>query len=105
MRRFLVALWMPLLMLLTQQAAIAHELSHLRAASSSPRNLPGDKQVAADVLCLSCLAHADLPGLSKADDFRPGLARMVHARPQASVHVARGARALVPRSRGPPAFL
>ena len=105
MRRFLIALVLPLLMLLAQQGALAHELSHLRApAGDRPAGAESDKQLAADTLCLSCLSHADLSGLAKADDFRPGLAGFVPALVHAPAHVATVAQVLAPRSRGPPVF-
>ena len=101
---------MPLFLLLAQQGAVTHELSHevshaRSPAGSSLRNVQTDKQVAADALCLTCLSHADLPGLIKADDFRPGLAGVVHAQPQAPARAVRAALSLAPRSRGPPSFL
>ncbi len=106
MRKILLAWCLPLLMLLAQQGVLAHELSHLRASpgSSQGEGEPG-KQAAADTICLSCLSHADLSGLARADDFRLPLADFAHARPGSPGFVAIAAQALAPRSRGPPDFL
>jgi hypothetical protein len=106
MRKLFVAFLLPLFLLFAQQGALTHELTHLRAAAGgSSQSTEATKQVAAETLCLSCLSHADLPGLVQADEFRLRLAGFVHAQPGTPPGVASAARALAPRSRGPPTFL
>jgi len=106
MRRLLVAWCLPLLLLLAQQGALTHEVSHLRSPAGSPqRGGETAKQLAADTLCLSCLSHADLAGQAKAEDFRLPLAEFVHAPPRTPAIVATASQPLAPRSRGPPVFL
>jgi|GEM_PF-3379755 len=106
MHRSFFALLLPLLLLFAQQGVLTHELAHLRAPAASPaRAGEATKQLAADTLCLSCLSHADLPGLLQAAAFRLRLAGFVHVQPDTASGVVTAARALPPCSRGPPVFL
>jgi hypothetical protein len=100
-RKPIMFLLLPLLMLLSQQGALWHEISHLadgRAPSHERREQPIDR------LCQQCLGYAQLA--AAATPFVPPLLLLeAHfARPQADALPWIAADAPSARSRGPPAF-
>lgn len=102
MKRFLLSLLLPLFLLIAQQGALQHELSHVVEAHSAEHT----KKHATATLCDECLNFAQVAVASTA--FTPPqalLAQLDHqlnATPWASQTQV---GALPPRSRGPPTLL
>lgn len=106
MRKLLLSLLLPVVMLLSQQGAVMHELGHLtdavsRAASgqSTSGQQPGDLQ------CEACLAFAHLAGVATATVVPPALLSFSFGIPASEAPVFIAADAPTARSRGPPTFL
>jgi hypothetical protein len=101
MRKLLLSVVLPLLLLLSQQGAAWHEIGHLHEPSSSDsKKAPGDK------LCDTCLAFAHLAcGAAKPDVARLWLPPFSHGLPAAVDVASTDADAPHQRSRGPPLFL
>lgn len=98
MRKLLLSLVLPLLMLLSQQGAVWHELEHLAGT-------PADKRQPADKLCDACLAFAHLATAAKPEVLPLQLARFGFAFAAADAVHAVASDAPARRSRGPPAVL
>jgi hypothetical protein len=101
MRKVWLSWLLPLLMLVAQQGAYWHELSHLRP----PAEQTEEKKQAAEKLCTACLAFAHLADLTTARSFEPGLLSLGFAAAQPPFASESPADAPVARSRGPPLFL
>jgi hypothetical protein len=102
MRRFSLSLLMSLLMLLSQQGMVWHEIGHL----SNPPAEQGQKQKpVGDKLCEVCYAFAHLGAAAVPEMPALALADLghVHALAQAVSVLIQPAPAA--RSRGPPALL
>ena len=106
MRKLLLTLLLPFVMLFSQQGAVTHELGHLsdalsRGAGGPDRSghLPGDLQ------CEACLAFAHLCGMATAQVLPPALLSFHHhfATVEAPAFIAADAPSA--RSRGPPPVL
>lgn len=109
-RRLTLSILMPLILLLSQQGALLHELSHWHtpAASTSGSALASDDQQAQASavdgdLCLTCLAFAQVGGLARFEvPVAPKLDSLAyHFATEPVRHVAELALP-VARSRGPP---
>jgi hypothetical protein len=105
-RRLTLSVLLPLLLLLSQQGALLHELSHLAAGSGPAKAEARAEAVGVDTdLCLDCLAFGQIAGLAQFDlpvmASPDGLRHQLIAESSRSVAEA-GAPA--PRTRGPPLF-
>ena len=101
MRHVIKALGLWLLLIVAQQGAVVHELSHFSRISQAE---PGvDSQTAADAACALCPAFAQVvtPAFSHAF-YVPPLVRAVPERISAPHYSAITAAVPQPRSRGPP---
>jgi hypothetical protein len=102
MSRLVHSIILALLMLLAQQGAVVHELSHLQTqAARSPSSAP-DESAAHDALCLSCLAFAGVASAARPDAFQAPLLSFSPPQTAQVAVAALVAEALAPRSRGPP---
>jgi len=104
MRRLTLSVLMPFVLLLSQQGALLHELSHWHAFSDSAASAP--KAEAHDVdrdVCLTCLSFAQIGALAKFDAVvvpkADGL--QYHFASETVCSVAAASLPLA-RSRGPP---
>ncbi|HMC14052.1 MAG TPA: hypothetical protein VKI18_00365 [Albitalea sp.] len=102
MRKLYLSLILPLLMLLSQQGAVWHEIGHLSETSSPAER---NKQQPADKVCESCLAFAHLAVAAKPDVPALPLAELSFARITADAVPFIASDAPAQRSRGPPRFL
>ena len=102
MRKLCLSLLLPLLMLLSQQGAVWHEIGHL---SGAPFPLEPQKQQPVDKLCESCLAFAHLAAAATPALPSLQLADFSFAVTAADALIFIAADAPSQRSRGPPAFL
>lgn len=102
MRRSCLSWLLPFLMLLAQQGAYLHELSHYRPATEQDSKR---KEQLADKVCETCLAYSHLGAVARPADFAPPLLALAHSRPTAIPWSARPGTAPNARSRGPPALL
>jgi hypothetical protein len=104
LRRLTLSILMPLLLLLSQQGALQHELSHVHVPSVSADAGPQARAADLDTdLCLACLAFAQVGGLARFDvPVVPAVDSLAyHFAPEPVRHVAELALP-VARSRGPP---
>ena len=104
LRRLTLSILMPLILLLSQQGALQHELSHWHVPSASAST--GPQAQASDVdsdICLTCLGFAQVGGLAKFEvPVAPKLESLAyHFATEPVRHVAELALP-VARSRGPP---
>jgi hypothetical protein len=102
MRKLYLSLVLPLLMLLAQQGAVRHEISHL--GGGHPPAAQG-KQQPVDKLCESCLAFAHLAAAAKPDVAALPPAPASHRAFDAEAHAFVAADTPAQRSRGPPSAL
>ena len=65
LRRFALSVVLPLVLLLSQQGALLHELSHWRVPASSAVQTAGSASADSD-LCLACLAYSQVGHLAGA---------------------------------------
>jgi hypothetical protein len=104
MRRLSSWLLLSLLLVIAQQGAVAHEISHY--VDNVKQSQQKNKQSPADKLCEKCLAFAQIAGAVHAEP--PVLALLAlltfEYSPQAPVAVI-AAEAPACRNRGPPALL
>ena len=103
-RRLTLSILMPLILLLSQQGALQHELSHLHVPSASASS---DEQAqASDVdtdICLTCLGFAQVGGLAKFElPVAPKLDSLTYHFITESVRSVAELALPVARSRGPP---
>ncbi len=103
-RRLTLSILMPFILLLSQQGALQHELSHWHVASAATgqQALAQASDVDSDI-CLTCLGFAQVGGLAKFDvPLPPKLDSLsYHFATEPVRHVAEPALPAV-RSRGPP---
>jgi len=104
MSRLTLSVLMPFILLLSQQGALMHELSHWHSVADSAASAP--KAEAHDVdrdVCLTCLSFAQIGALAKFDAVvvpkADGL--QYHFAPETVCSVAAASLPLA-RSRGPP---
>jgi hypothetical protein len=102
MRKFYLSLVLPLLMLLSQQGAVWHEIGHL---ADVPSPVEQGKQQPVDKLCESCLAFAHLAVAAKPEVPALMMPGFSHTRPAANAVRFIAADTPAQRSRGPPNFL
>jgi len=108
MRKLALSLLLPLLMLLSQQGAVWHEIGHLSGEHSSHpggNSLPPDdvqKQHPIEKLCESCLAFAHLSAAAKPEVFALALADLHCGVAIAQFVAMLAAEVPAQRSRGPP---
>ena len=99
MRKLYLILLMPLLMLLAQQGALRHEVSHLAESSSAGHS----KQHPGGTLCDTCLNFAHIAASAKPDMPVLWLPTQLRHHQVATVWARiTEAVAPAPRSRGPP---
>ncbi len=105
-RRLTLSILMPLILLLSQQGALLHELSHWHFTPAGATSVVDQQAQAVDAdgdFCLTCLAFAQVGGLAKIEmPVAPAIDSLTyHFAPEAVRHVA---EATVPaaRNRGPP---
>ncbi len=104
LRRLTLSILMPLLLLLSQQGALQHELSHLHVPSATATDGPQAQASDLDAdICLTCLGFAQIGGLAKFEvPVAPKLDTLVyHFATEPVRHVAERSLAAA-RSRGPP---
>jgi hypothetical protein len=103
MRRLRLALLLPLLVVLAQQGALLHELTHVYYSGRAlGAQLRGDDQLPDDASCPNCQAFAQVthPASGSPTAFTPP--RVPYLRcPDPSYRIVH-ADAPTPRSRGPP---
>jgi len=106
MRKLLLTLLLPFVLLLSQQGAVTHELGHLAEAlaRSAGGTQPSGHQ-AGDLQCEACLAFAHLAGVATAHVVPPALLSFSFAVPANEAPAFIAADAPTARSRGPPVFL
>ncbi len=105
MRRFVLSLLLPLLMLLSQQGAAWHEIGHWTSQQQQNQDQQQRKDDPADKLCASCLAFAHLAATAKSELPQLVLAEASHVQAPATAVVSLSATAPTARSRGPPVRL
>ncbi len=106
MRKLLLSFLLPIVLLLSQQGAVVHEISHL--ADDTSRVVDGQKRAghqAGDLQCEACLAFAHLAGVATAHVVPPALLSFSFQIPVNEAPVFIAADAPTARSRGPPTFL
>ena len=105
MRSTLLKFLLPILLLLAQQTALAHEFSHLGEALGQAHQQGSHKQLPGHTSCEQCVAFAHLSGAVRSEALPP-LVDFLSYDLSTSLPVAElAAETLSPRSRGPPAFL
>ncbi|HEX4511185.1 MAG TPA: hypothetical protein VH328_13940 [Burkholderiaceae bacterium] len=102
LRRFALSFVLPLALLLSQQGAVLHELSHWHMPTTSAVQTAGNAAADSD-LCLACLAYAQVGHLAGADAPPAPAAEALrhHYVRTASRDVAEASTPAL-RSRGPP---
>jgi hypothetical protein len=104
MRKLLSGLFLAMLLLLTQQGAVVHELSHWPAQASQGE--PEHEHPGAALLCAACLAFSHLAASALAGAVSAALlAGLAFAAPALTPATSASPLALPPRSRGPPFLL
>jgi hypothetical protein len=98
MRKFLVSLVLPVLMLLTQQAQAWHEIGHLRPSHSEQKQ----HDALGDKLCSLCFSFAHLNAASGPELPRLQLLSFKHALPVAVPVASREVDAPARGNRDPP---
>ena len=102
MRKLVLSLVLPLLMLLSQQGAVWHEIGHL---GMTAQPVEKSKQQPVDKLCESCLAFAHLAAAAKPAVPALALPNFGFASAAAAAVPFLAADAPTRRSRGPPTVL
>ena len=106
MRKLLLSVLLPFMLLLSQQGAVLHEIGHIADLTQSGAGAPGSKShPAGDLQCETCLAFAHLAGVATVHVPVPPLLALEHPRPSVDAPVFVGADAPTARSRGPPLVL
>jgi hypothetical protein len=106
MRKLLLSLLLPFVLLLSQQGAVVHEISHL--ADATTRVVDGREQGGrqpGDLQCEACLAFAHLAGMATAQVVPPALLSFGFQIPANAAPVFIPSDAPTARSRGPPTLL
>ncbi len=106
MRKLLLSLLLPFVLLLSQQGAVVHEVSHLAdyASGVAGGQVPAGHQPG-DLQCEACLAFAHLAGVATAHVVPPALLSFSFQIPADDAPVFIAADAPTARSRGPPKVL
>ena len=106
LRRLTLSVLLPLFLLLSQQGALLHELSHIHAGSG-----PAKAEVRAEAssldtdICLDCLGFGQIAGLAQFDvPAMPSPDGLRHHLVAESSRSVAEADAPAPRTRGPPLF-
>ena len=101
MRKLLLAFLLPLVLLISQQGAVSHEIGHIadRTSPGKSSHQPGDLQ------CEACLAFAHLAGVVTAQVVPPALLGFGFHFPVIEAPAFIAADAPSARSRGPPTVL
>jgi hypothetical protein len=103
MRKLLLFLLLPIVLLLSQQGAVVHEISHLAEFASGATNGPGSTgHRPGDLQCEACLAFAHLAGVATAHVVPPALLSFSFEVPDNESPAFIAADAPTARSRGPP---
>ena len=106
MRKLLLSFLLPVVLLLSQQGAVLHEMSHLAEFAAAGTNGPGSTGHApGDLQCQACLAFAHLAGAVTAHVVPPALLSFSFQVPANEAPAFIAADAPTARSRGPPLFL
>jgi hypothetical protein len=114
MRKICLSLLLPLFMLLAQQGAVWHSISHFGGsgtAVTTPINgqqyskVAPEKDSSADTLCEICIAFAQLGGAAKSEDLKLSLLSFSFTSSQWVVRPTRAAELPAHRNRGPPYLL
>ncbi len=106
MRKLLLSILLPFVLLLSQQGAVVHEISHLAEFTSGGTNGPGSTgHQPGDLQCEACLAFAPLAGVATAHVVPPALLSFSFPVPDNEAPAFIAADAPTARSRGPPLFL
>ena len=106
MRKLLLSLLLPFVLLLSQQGAVTHELSHLTdaVAQAAGGQGPSSGHQPGDLQCEACLAFAHLAGVATAQVVPPALLSFSFGIPANEAPAFIAADAPTARSRGPPTF-
>ena len=103
MRKLLLILVLPLVLLFSQQGAVTHELSHLTDAVARLAGGAGSSgHQAGDLQCEACLAFAHLAGVATVHVVPPALLSFSFELPANEAPAFIAADAPTARSRGPP---
>jgi hypothetical protein len=109
MRKLLFAFLLPVILLLSQQGAVLHEIGHVTdlagrvdTRAGAPGREGGSHQ-ASDLPCQACLAFAHLAGVATATVVPPALLSFGFHFPVIEAPAFVAADAPAARSRGPPA--
>jgi len=105
MRKLLLTLLLPFVLLLSQQGAVVHEISHLTALASGGGGVGSSGHLPGDLQCEACLAFAHLAGVATAHVVPPALLSFSFPVPANEAPAFIAADAPTARSRGPPTFL
>ncbi len=97
MRKFLVALLLPVLMLLTQQAQAWHEIGHLQGTPTEQK-----QDALGGKLCSLCFSFAQLDAAPAPQAPQLAPAALTQAAPETVTLVSREVDAPVPGNRDPP---
>jgi len=105
-RRLTLSFLLPLVLLLSQQGALLHEISHWHFSPPGTTSVVGEQAQAVSAdgdFCLTCLAYAQVGGLAKFEiPVAPSLDSLTyHFAPEPVRHVAEATRPSA-RNRGPP---
>lgn len=103
MRKLLLSILLPFVLLLSQQGAVVHEISHLAEFTSGRTSGPGPTgHQPGDLQCEGCLAFAHLAGVATAHVVPPALLSFSFRVPDNEAPAFIAADAPTARSRGPP---
>jgi hypothetical protein len=104
-RRLTLSILMPLILLLSQQGALQHELSHFHVVSASTQQQAQASDVDTDI-CLTCLGFAQAGGLAKFEvPLAPKFDSLTYHFATEPVRDVAELALPVARSRGPPATI
>jgi len=103
-RRLTLSILMPFILLLSQQGALMHELSHWHPVTTSASSEPAVQALDVDHdFCLTCLSFAQIGGLAKFEALvAPKVDGLQYHFASESVRSVAEASLPVARSRGPP---
>ena len=103
MRKLLLTVVLPFILLFSQQGAVTHELGHLaEALALGASGQQSSGHLAGDLQCEACLAFAHLAGVATAHVAHPALLSFSFAVPANEAPAFIAADAPTARSRGPP---
>jgi hypothetical protein len=103
MRKLLLTLLLPFVLLVSQQGAVTHEMTHLAVDAARASGGKGASvQQPGDLQCEACLAFAHLAGVATADVVAPALLSFSFPLPANVAPAFIAADAPAARSRGPP---